>query len=198
MAESDLDLVVAGSRGALVMVEGGGQEVPEAEILEALKLAHGEILIPTIDVQEELREARWARRRSRCRPRRTTRRSRRQVREPPRRALAEAVQIKRQGRALQDRSRDREGGRRDLRHRLPQRAGEARHPGGRRGAAAGAREARKTASRTLLNDLRSELVRKRILAEPAHRRQRPARTSGRSPARCGRAAAPRRGALHPR
>ena len=32
-AASDLDLVVAGSRGALVMVEGGAKQVPEAEIL---------------------------------------------------------------------------------------------------------------------------------------------------------------------
>jgi polyribonucleotide nucleotidyltransferase len=54
-AESDLDLVVAGSRGALVMVEGGALEVPEPEILEALKLAHGEI-VKTIDIQEQLRE----------------------------------------------------------------------------------------------------------------------------------------------
>jgi polyribonucleotide nucleotidyltransferase len=55
LAESDMDLVVAGSRGAVVMVEGGAKEVPEAEILEALKLAHGEI-VATIDVQEALRQ----------------------------------------------------------------------------------------------------------------------------------------------
>jgi polyribonucleotide nucleotidyltransferase len=55
LALSDLDLVVAGSRGAVVMVEGGAKEVPEPEILEALKLAHGEI-VSTIDVQERLRE----------------------------------------------------------------------------------------------------------------------------------------------
>jgi len=55
LAESDMDIVVAGSRGAVVMVEGGAKEVPEAEILEALKLAHGEI-VSTIDVQDQLRE----------------------------------------------------------------------------------------------------------------------------------------------
>jgi polyribonucleotide nucleotidyltransferase len=51
---SDLDLVVAGSRGALVMVEGGAREIPEAEILAALKLAHRE-LVKAIDAQEALR-----------------------------------------------------------------------------------------------------------------------------------------------
>jgi polyribonucleotide nucleotidyltransferase len=54
MADSDLDLIVAGSRGALVMVEGGANQVAEAEILAALKLAHGE-LVKAIDVQEALR-----------------------------------------------------------------------------------------------------------------------------------------------
>ena len=54
-ADSDLDIVVAGSRGALVMVEGGAHEVPEAEILAALKLAHDEI-VKVIDIQEQLRE----------------------------------------------------------------------------------------------------------------------------------------------
>jgi polyribonucleotide nucleotidyltransferase len=50
----DLDLVVAGSRGAVVMVEGGANQVAEAQILEALKLAHGEIQ-KSIDAQEALR-----------------------------------------------------------------------------------------------------------------------------------------------
>jgi polyribonucleotide nucleotidyltransferase len=54
VAESRVDLVVAGSRQALVMVEGSAQEVPEAEILEALKEAHAAIL-PTLDAQEDLR-----------------------------------------------------------------------------------------------------------------------------------------------
>src|SRR5215468_8361512 len=42
-AASDIDLVVAGSRGALVMVEGGAKQVPEPEILAGLKRAHQEI-----------------------------------------------------------------------------------------------------------------------------------------------------------
>ncbi len=53
LAGADVDLVVAGSRGALVMVEGGAQEVPERELLEALQFAHG-TLIPQIDAQADL------------------------------------------------------------------------------------------------------------------------------------------------
>lgn len=41
--ESDLDLVVAGSKDALLMVEGGAHEVPESVLLEALALALKEI-----------------------------------------------------------------------------------------------------------------------------------------------------------
>jgi len=55
LEESDLDLVVAGSRGAVVMVEGGAREVTEPDMLAALKRAHEE-LQKTIDVQEALRE----------------------------------------------------------------------------------------------------------------------------------------------
>jgi len=55
MAESDVDLVVAGSRNALVMVEGSAEEASESELLEALKFAHGEI-VPLIEVQDALRE----------------------------------------------------------------------------------------------------------------------------------------------
>src|SRR5437763_5503863 len=40
---SDLDLVVAGTEDAILMVEAGANEVPEAEILDALDIAHSEI-----------------------------------------------------------------------------------------------------------------------------------------------------------
>ncbi|MBA2349202.1 MAG: polyribonucleotide nucleotidyltransferase, partial [Solirubrobacterales bacterium] len=40
---SDLDLIVAGSEEAILMVEAGANEVSEAEILDALDIAHGEI-----------------------------------------------------------------------------------------------------------------------------------------------------------
>jgi polyribonucleotide nucleotidyltransferase len=43
LADSDLDLVVAGTDEAILMVEAGANEVPEAEILDALDIAHGEI-----------------------------------------------------------------------------------------------------------------------------------------------------------
>jgi polyribonucleotide nucleotidyltransferase len=40
---ADLDLVVSGSEEAILMVEAGANEIPEAEILDALDIAHGEI-----------------------------------------------------------------------------------------------------------------------------------------------------------
>src|SRR5919109_663324 len=43
LLESPLDLVVAGTEDAILMVEAGASEVAEAEILDALDIAHGEI-----------------------------------------------------------------------------------------------------------------------------------------------------------
>jgi polyribonucleotide nucleotidyltransferase len=43
LLESDLDLVVSGTEEAILMVEAGANEVPEAEILDALDIAHEEI-----------------------------------------------------------------------------------------------------------------------------------------------------------
>src|SRR4051794_15085798 len=43
LLESDLDLVVAGTDEAILMVEAGANEIPEAEILDALDIAHSEI-----------------------------------------------------------------------------------------------------------------------------------------------------------
>ena len=40
---TDLDLIVAGTDEAILMVEAGANEVPEAEILDALDIAHQEI-----------------------------------------------------------------------------------------------------------------------------------------------------------
>src|SRR4051812_14520780 len=40
---ADLDLVVSGTEEAILMVEAGANEIPEAEILDALDIAHGEI-----------------------------------------------------------------------------------------------------------------------------------------------------------
>ncbi|HET9848077.1 MAG TPA: polyribonucleotide nucleotidyltransferase [Candidatus Dormibacteraeota bacterium] len=44
MEESGLDLVVAGTREAIIMVEAGAKEIPEEQIVEALRVAHREIV----------------------------------------------------------------------------------------------------------------------------------------------------------
>lgn len=54
LEQSDINLVVAGTRDAIVMVEGGALFVPEEDLLEALEVAHREIQ-PLLDAQEELR-----------------------------------------------------------------------------------------------------------------------------------------------
>ncbi len=43
LENSDLDLVVAGTEEAILMVEAGANEIPEAEILDALDIAHEQI-----------------------------------------------------------------------------------------------------------------------------------------------------------
>jgi len=53
--ESDIDILVAAKRDAIVMVEGGANMVPEDEILEALFFAH-EAIQPILDAQEQLCE----------------------------------------------------------------------------------------------------------------------------------------------
>lgn len=53
LAESDMNIVVAGTKDAIVMVEGGAKEVPEAEIVEALMFAHNSIQ-EFIKLQEDL------------------------------------------------------------------------------------------------------------------------------------------------
>ncbi|HEY7149481.1 MAG TPA: polyribonucleotide nucleotidyltransferase, partial [Gaiellaceae bacterium] len=52
--ESTLDLIVVGTKEALTMIEAGGDEIPEEEMLEAFELAHSEI-VKICDAQEELR-----------------------------------------------------------------------------------------------------------------------------------------------
>src|SRR5687768_15258580 len=55
MLEADMDLVVSGTEEAILMVEAGANEVPEAEILDALDIAHSAIK-QICAVQNELRE----------------------------------------------------------------------------------------------------------------------------------------------
>jgi polyribonucleotide nucleotidyltransferase len=56
LPQCDLQLILAGSRDALVMVEGGAKMVSEDAILDALYFGHRE-LQPILDMQEELRKA---------------------------------------------------------------------------------------------------------------------------------------------
>jgi polyribonucleotide nucleotidyltransferase len=56
LPQSDMNIIVAGSRDAIVMVEGGARILPEATVLEALFTAH-EGLQPLLTLQDELRKA---------------------------------------------------------------------------------------------------------------------------------------------
>src|SRR3954469_15331453 len=55
LLDPKLDLVVAGTEEAILMVEAGAQEVSEQEILDALDIAHGEIK-KLCEAQNELRK----------------------------------------------------------------------------------------------------------------------------------------------
>ena len=55
LEKSELDLVVAGSRDGILMVEGGAKMAPEDDILEAIFFAHREMQ-PLIDAQDNLRK----------------------------------------------------------------------------------------------------------------------------------------------
>uniref|UniRef100_A0A831XLW3 Polyribonucleotide nucleotidyltransferase n=1 Tax=Geobacter metallireducens TaxID=28232 RepID=A0A831XLW3_GEOME len=54
LAVSDLEVVVAASRDAVIMVEGGAAEISEADLLEAIFFGHASVQ-PIIDAQIELR-----------------------------------------------------------------------------------------------------------------------------------------------
>ncbi len=53
---SDLDLVVAGTRDAVMMVEGGAQELPESLVLEGIRQGH-QALQPIIEMQARMAAA---------------------------------------------------------------------------------------------------------------------------------------------
>lgn len=53
--KSDLEIVVAGTRDGITMVEGGGREVSEDLMIAALEKAH-QVIIQFCDLQEKLRE----------------------------------------------------------------------------------------------------------------------------------------------
>ena len=56
LAESELDLIVSGTRDAIMMVEAGAKLLPEAVMAEAILFGH-RALQPLIDIQEELVKA---------------------------------------------------------------------------------------------------------------------------------------------
>ncbi len=55
LEESDMDIIVAGTRNGILMVEGETKFVSEADALAALKFAH-QSLMPLFDIQDELRK----------------------------------------------------------------------------------------------------------------------------------------------
>jgi polyribonucleotide nucleotidyltransferase len=55
LSDSALDIVVAGTRDAIVMVEAGASELPEDKVIEAMKLAQ-EVNAQIIAMQDEMRE----------------------------------------------------------------------------------------------------------------------------------------------
>jgi polyribonucleotide nucleotidyltransferase len=55
LAASDLEVIVAASRDAVIMVEGGAAEISEADLLEAIFFGHAAVQ-PIIDAQIELRK----------------------------------------------------------------------------------------------------------------------------------------------
>jgi DNA polymerase III epsilon subunit family exonuclease len=56
LQESELDLIVAGTRDAIMMVEAGAKILPEAVMAEAILFGH-RALQPLVDLQEQLRAA---------------------------------------------------------------------------------------------------------------------------------------------
>jgi polyribonucleotide nucleotidyltransferase len=63
IAESDIDIVMAATRDAIVMVEGGGDQILEKDLVDALEFGH-QSLVPLLDLQEAMRESvgkpKWA------------------------------------------------------------------------------------------------------------------------------------------
>ncbi|MCP4715222.1 MAG: polyribonucleotide nucleotidyltransferase, partial [Deltaproteobacteria bacterium] len=54
MGESELEIIIAGSRDAVVMVEGNAKQVPEQVLLEAIMFGHKNIQ-EVLDVQQDLK-----------------------------------------------------------------------------------------------------------------------------------------------
>jgi polyribonucleotide nucleotidyltransferase len=54
-AKSDMDIIIAGTKNGILMVEGEANFITEADALAALKFGH-QSLLPLLQIQEELRE----------------------------------------------------------------------------------------------------------------------------------------------
>ncbi len=63
IGESDINIIVAGSKTGVVMVEGGGDIINEADMLEAIFFGH-KAMQPFIDLQIEMKEALGVQKRS--------------------------------------------------------------------------------------------------------------------------------------
>ena len=50
-----MEILIAGTKNAIMMVEGGAREVPEDEVLEAIVRGHNEIK-KVVEIVEELRK----------------------------------------------------------------------------------------------------------------------------------------------
>ena len=57
LEESDLDLIVSGTAKAVTMIEGFSREMPEAEMLEAIRVAH-EVIQQICEMMQELKDKR--------------------------------------------------------------------------------------------------------------------------------------------
>ena len=56
LQDADINLIVAGNRSAVVMVEGGGKFVSEADMVDAIFFGH-EAIQPMLDLQEDLKKS---------------------------------------------------------------------------------------------------------------------------------------------
>ncbi len=56
LKDADINLIVAGNRNAVVMVEGGGKFVSESDMVEAIFFGH-KAMQPMLDLQEDLKRA---------------------------------------------------------------------------------------------------------------------------------------------
>ncbi|MCP4677446.1 MAG: polyribonucleotide nucleotidyltransferase [Deltaproteobacteria bacterium] len=54
--KSDMDIILAATRDAIVMVEGGGDEISETDLINALEFGH-KAIIPLLDLQDAMRES---------------------------------------------------------------------------------------------------------------------------------------------